>query len=405
MKILLLHNSYGQFSGEEAVVEMQKILLEAHGHTVECYSRSSAGIKGPGGKINAFFSGFYNARSIREVREMISGGQPDIVHIHNLFPLISPAILPLIKSLNNPSTHQLINSSAHQLISSPAKLVMTIHNYRLICPNGLFFTHDEICERCSGGREWNCILHNCEYSALKSTGYALRNLWARRRRFYLDNVDAFLCLTEFQKIKLTENGFPGERCHILPNFVTPATALTQEFSKPGYVLFAGRLNTQKGFGLLAQAASLIPDIPVRVAGEGKPDYLKTLSIPVNMELKGKLDTARMNATYQEAAFLVFPVRSYEGFPMVFPEAMQHRLPVIAPDMAGFPEIIEDGVNGLLFKPGDAADLASKIRLLWENKDLREKLGRAGERKLQTEYSAEVYYKKLMDVYKDVTRNA
>ena len=112
MKILLLHNSYGQFSGEEAVVEMQKILLEAHGHTVECYSRSSAGIKGPGGKINAFFSGFYNARSIREVREMISGGQPDIVHIHNLFPLISPAILPLIKSLNNPSTHQLINSSA-----------------------------------------------------------------------------------------------------------------------------------------------------------------------------------------------------------------------------------------------------------------------------------------------------
>jgi glycosyltransferase involved in cell wall biosynthesis len=277
---------------------------------------------------------------------------------------------------------------------------MTVHNYRLICPNGLFFTHGEICEQCAGGREWNCIIRNCEGSVSKSTGYALRNYWARKKRYYLDNVDAFLCLTDFQKNKLVENGFPAGKCFVLPNFLQ---SKKPESKGPmqSFALFAGRINAQKGFDILAKAASSLPGIPFRVAGTGTSDYITSISLPPNIEMAGKLQRNEMEQSFQNASFLVFTSRSYEGFPMVFLEAMAAGIPVIAPGMAGFPEIIEDGFNGFLFNPGDAEDLAKKIKLLWNDPDLRVRLGENGRKKLETQYSPEVYYRKLMAVYEQV----
>jgi glycosyltransferase involved in cell wall biosynthesis len=118
-------------------------------------------------------------------------------------------------------------------------------------------------------------------------------------------------------------------------------------------------------------------------------------------MAGKLQRNEMEQSFQNASFLVFTSRSYEGFPMVFLEAMAAGIPVIAPGMAGFPEIIEDGFNGFLFNPGDAEDLAKKIKLLWNDPDLRVRLGENGRKKLETQYSPEVYYRKLMAVYEQV----
>ena len=275
---------------------------------------------------------------------------------------------------------------------------MTVHNYRLVCPNGLYFIHGEICEQCNGGREWNCILRNCENSLYKSTGYAARNWWARVKRSYLDNVDAFLCLTSFQKEKLAQNGFPPEKLHVLPNFMDAPDPGISSIETGTYAIFVGRLNRQKGIDLLLSAASANPDIPFKAAGEPDPVFLSQQSLPANVELTGHLPPADLHRVVGQSRFLVFTSRSYEGFPMVFLEAMKHRLPVIAPNMAGFPEIIEDGVNGLLFSPGDANDLAAKIRILWEDKELCSRLGHNGFMKLQENYSPEVYYRKLMDVY-------
>jgi len=381
MKILLIHNSYNKFSGEEAVLHAQEALLKAGGNEVQTYIRSSSELQGMRmGHVQGFLLGLYNSRSVREVRQLISR-PPTIVHIHNLYPLISPAILPVIKKAGIP-------------------IVMTVHNYRLVCPNGLFFTHGEICERCAGGKEWNCIARNCEESVLKSTGYALRNSWARKKRYYSDNVDAFLCLTAFQENKLIENGFPAGKCHVLPNFLK---AQKPGSAHPGrtFAFFAGRLNAQKGFDILAKAASLVPGIPFRIAGSSDPVFTGTVPLSENMILTGRLQKEEMENLFNGASFLVFASRSYEGFPMVFPEAMAAGIPVIAPRMAGYPEIIEDGFNGLLFNPGDADDLAKKIGLLWNDPELRNRLGENGRKKLELQYSPEVYYRKLMAVYEEL----
>jgi glycosyltransferase involved in cell wall biosynthesis len=457
LKILLIHNSYAGFSGEEAVVEMQKQLLQKQGHEVLEYSRSSAELKQMAfGRLRAFFLGLRNERTIREIRQIIVGSRqsaksaagsrrsavskvgsrrsavssqqnkdigirtedcrlqtadwspPDIVHIHNLYPLISPAILPVIKS----SLHHSITPSPDQngeiakwrngeKIMEPPKIVMTVHNYRLLCPNGLFFTHGEICERCAGGKEWNCIARNCEGTVFKSAGYALRNLWARKRRYYLDNVDAFLCLTAFQRNKLVENGFPGEKCFVLPNFSEKKKKSIHP--DKSFVFWAGRINAQKGFDIMAIVAFMLPEIPFRIAGSDTTRYQDHLPLSNNLSMVGKLSKEEMERSFNDASFLVFTSLSYEGFPMVFLEAMAAGIPVIAPRMAGFPEIIEDGFNGLLFDPGDSVDLAKKIEILWNDKELRTRMGENGRKKLEENYSPEVYYRKLMAVYEEVRR--
>jgi glycosyltransferase involved in cell wall biosynthesis len=149
---------------------------------------------------------------------------------------------------------------------------------------------------------------------------------------------------------------------------------------------------------------MLPEIPFRVAGTGSSEYINSISLSKNIELSGKLAKEEMEQVINSASFLVFTSRSYEGFPMVFLEAMAAGIPVIAPNMAGFPEIIEDGFNGLLFEPCNAEDLAKKVEMLWNDDDLRTKLGENGRRKLEAAYSGEGYYRRLVEVYEKIITN-
>ncbi len=180
MRILVIHNDYGKFSGEEHVVESLSHLLKDNSYEVVHFSRSSAELyQTRSGKIRAFFSGIYSFSSKKAMRRLLVEYKPDIAHVHNLFPLISPSVLGECRKAGVP-------------------VVMTVHNYRLICPNGLFMTNGRICKKCCSGREYWCILRNCEKNLFKSIGYALRNYIARTLRFFLDNVIMYLCITEFQ---------------------------------------------------------------------------------------------------------------------------------------------------------------------------------------------------------------
>jgi glycosyltransferase involved in cell wall biosynthesis len=380
LNILIIHNRYGHFSGEEAVVENQVRLLAENGHHVTLFTRSSDEIPGLKLKqVTAFFSGLRNTHSIRMLKEHLAARKFDIAHIHNLYPLISPAILPVLSSHRIP-------------------VVMTVHNYRLVCPNGLFFTHGNICEKCSGGREWHCITNNCEKTLFKSSGYALRNWYARINRFYNDNVSLYLCLTGFQRDKLIANGFSEEKTVVLPNSLNVVPSPVTGPTGHSYIAFAGRISREKGAHVVMDTARTLPGVPFKLAGSPDKSFISKLSVPSNVEFTGSLNNEEIRSFYRNASALVVPSIWYEGFPMVTLEAMQHSLPIIAPDLGGFPEIVEDGVNGLLFNPGDADDLAAKIRILWNDDELCSKLGENGFIKLQTQYSPEVYYQKLMDVY-------
>ena len=379
MKVLIVHNAYGRFSGEEAVIRDIKSVLKLHGHDVISLERSSAELnKMRFGALRAFFSGLYNPFSRRKFRKLLETERPDIIHVHNLFPFISPSIL-------------------FETRQSRIPVIMTVHNYRLDCPNGLYYSNGEICERCHGGKEYWCILKNCEQNYLKSFGYALRNWVARMGRAYLDNVTIYACLTKFQKNKLAMAGYPIERLSIIPNMVQMPVTKVKGVGDPcvGYV---GRMSKEKGVSVLVDSAKNCLDISFVAAGgyDALPGLEK--EIPPNFKLLGYCKQTELAGVYKSARFIVLPSVCYEGFPTVLVEAMLHGKAIVCSKIGGLPEIVADGVTGLLVEPGNADDLADKIRYLWERPELCKKMGEAGREKALKEYSQGKYYKRLLSVY-------
>ena len=376
MKILFVHNEYGKISGEEIMISRITDMLRANGHDVSTYYRKSSEIATAGDKLRAFFSGIYSSKSRRQFREIIEKDRPDIIQIQNLYPLISPSILVEAAKQNIP-------------------VVMRCSNYRLVCPNGLFLSKGQVCEKCSGGREYWCLLKNCEKSLFKSFGYALRNYYARVKRLYLDNVTVYYAQTKFQKKCLVKNGFDSNRVSVIPNMIEPA----DESKVLGeYVSFVGRISPEKGVSDLVTASKKLSEIKFKAAGSYHLMSELPTTAPGNFQFFGALDRDEISDFYANSRISVTPSIWYEGFPSTILEPMMRGKPVIASRIGGIPEIVEDGVTGLLFEPGNPDDLAEKIRYLWDNADLCKKMGVAGRQKALTQYSPEKYYQRLMAVY-------
>lgn len=380
MKVCVIHNAYEKFSGEERVVAQIGELLTAHGHELIGISRSSADIdRIRFGKIRALLSGIYNPFSRQTIFRVLKEQNPDIVHIHNLYPFFSPAILPICRQAGKP-------------------VVMTVHNYRLICPSGLFYSHGAVCERCRGGREIFCVLRNCENSRMKSVGYALRNYMARIRHYYLDNVTVFACLTDFQRRILVAEGFPKERTVVIPN-MTDGQALGSDGSDGKYVGFVGRISQEKGVDLLMAAARRMPAIQFKAAGAYARMPALVACSPTNFQFLGPIAHSETAAFMANARVIVLCSRWYEGFPMTLVEAMIQGTPVVCPTIGGLADIVDDGVTGLLFEPGSVDDLSRKIQRLWGDPSLCRQMGNAAREKALREYSSEHYYERLICVYR------
>ena len=380
MKILFIHNKYGVTSGEEVMLQRIVELLQNKGHDVQCFFKNSADIP-PGlkGKASSFFSGTYSFKRRQEIRQVLEDFKPDMVQIQNLFPLISPSILPEIKSHGIP-------------------IVMRLSNYRLVCPNGLFLSRGKLCTRCQAGREYWCLLRNCEHSILKSLGYGLRNWWARRKRLFLNNVTLYYAQTNFQKKILVANGFSSDKIDVIPNMVSVDTKT--DASTPGdYIAYAGRISVEKGVSTLIGAAAMCKTIPFKLAGEHKqiPNLLEIATD--NVEVLGHLDMKSLKNIYAHSRIFIMPSIWYEGFPGVLLEAMLHAKPIICSRVGGLPEIVEDGITGLLFEPGNVKELAAKINFLFNKPELCIKMGTAGREKVLSNYSPQRYYDQLLEVYK------
>jgi glycosyltransferase involved in cell wall biosynthesis len=377
LKVLLVHNSYGRFSGEESVVDAQVRLLEDRGHEVLRFDRSSAELHSFPAVCKAFFTGIYNPVAAWRMRKTLRDIRPDIVHIHNLFPLISPAILPECRKARIP-------------------IVMTVHNYRLVCPSGLHLANGKVCEKCSGGREWWCVLRNCERNSFRSLGYALRNYFARITRLFLRNVTMYACLTEFQKRRLIVAGFPETRIAVVPNM---CSLKAKDFPSEGsYVAFVGRLSPEKGVEVFLKSAKMLESIRFSVAGKRRDGYDIGRDAPSNVQLFGFLQGDALDTFRRQMRLLVMPSLWFETFGLILAEAGLYGKPVVASRLGAMAEIVEDGKTGLLFEPGNAEDLARKIKTLWDDPGLCRRMGEAGREKAQREYSPEKYYERLIVVY-------
>jgi len=381
MHILLVHNDYARFSGEENAVEDIAKLLEAHGHRLSWLRRTSSEIgDSTVNKIQALFSGIYSFDARKEMSRILDGEQIDLIQVQNLYPFISPSVLPECRKRGIP-------------------VVMRCPNYRLFCPNGLHLTHGKVCDRCLGGKEWNCVLQNCEENILKSTGYAVRNATARITGMIRNNVTTFVVLSEFQKQRFINGGIPSDRIGILPN-IAPLVQIPDNADVGETVSFVGRVSKEKGIDEFLAASRRLDQLLFTIVGstEGMPCIRSEASS--NVSIPGFLTGSALDDLFNTSRILVFPSKWFEGFPNVIAKAMAHRKPVIAGRIGAIPEIVEDGVTGLLFEPGNATDLAEKIEYLWNQPDLCRKMGQAGLEKARREYSQENFYQRLINIYEN-----
>lgn len=365
MKILVVHNDYGRYSGEEAVVDRMIDNWSQKGYEIQTLRRTSKGARDSiFGKIHGFLAGIYSISGRRMMRKALREFKPDIVNIHNLYPFISPAVLPICRRKNTP-------------------VIMTVHNYRLICPTGLFLRDGRPCENClAKGNEWDCIRHNCEHNHFRSLGYTLRNMVARKTRAYLDCVDYFCCLTEFQRQKLIAAGYAKERTIVIPNCVEYIKPQDEPLPECGtdYVGYVGRLSEEKGYDLLLEVAQRHPEIEFRLAGTPRND--RDIQTPPNVKLCGQLNETQLARFYTDARFIVIPSRCYEGFPVALLEAASHQRCCIAPNHGAFPDLMlnkkQNKLGGLLFKANDINDLENTITTLWNDRPMSDALGRTAE---------------------------
>lgn len=377
MKIGLVHNEYGVHSGEETLFYRIGDLLRQRGHQIRLFTRSSREIgESLPGKVQAFFSGIYSFQSRRQIRAFVREFEPDLVQIQNLYPLISPSILPEIARCGIP-------------------IVMRCANYRLLCPNGLLLRNGELCRRCLGGKEWWCALTNCQNNLPKSVGYALRNYAARCGGWFQKWVTRFYTQTHFQKELLVENGFDEKKIDVIPNMIRHQKT---EFAPGDYVAYLGRVSREKGIRTLLEAAEHLPDIPFKIAGSVSMSEFRPDVLPDNVEYVGFIEKEQKEQFIRRAAMMVVPSVCYEGLPSSILEAMNGMTPVICSSIGGLGETVKHGQTGLCFQPGNSRDLSDQIRLLWESIPARQRLTESASAHLLARHSEDLYYKRLMDLY-------
>lgn len=383
MRILQVFNQYrSPFSGEEVVVDRTIEMLRADGHHVELWMRSSREIDSLPGKIAAFCSGIYSPAAGREMLGRLTSSRTDVVHVHNLYPLFSPSVLVACQKAGVP-------------------VVMTVHNQSLTCPRADHLYRDEICERCFGGREYNCALQNCRGNLFESVAYAARSMYARRSRLFHDNITTFIALSHFAAGRLAVAGYDENRITVLPNMVTGVDAPTDP-ARGKYAAFAGRISPEKGLLTLVEAARRLPH-EIHIAGAGHLLESLEQDAPTNVRFRGRLND-ELESFYRQARFLVLPSQCFEMCPLAVLEAMSHGLPVITTNLGGQAELVDDNETGLLFQASDAQDLADKMKRLWDDDSLCRRLGRAAFDTVHRQFSERAWYANLLHIYEDAIKS-
>jgi len=387
MRILFVHNYYGSSapSGENRVFKAEVKMLKEHGHEVQCFTRHSDEIRDKGimGLVKGALSTPWNPFASHKLKGVLKLFKPDVVHVHNTFPLISPAIFHTIGNL--------------------ASCVLTLHNYRIFCPAALPFRDGHICTECIDRKSvWPSLQHACyRGSRLATLPLAISVALHRMLGTWTDHVDAFIILSDFQRKVVINAGLPESLLHLKPNFYPGIPSVVPWNQRGSYIVYVGRLTPEKGVKTLIRAWQLwgknAPELHIIGDGELRSE-LEKMAKDLPIKFLGQMDSSSTHSEIAHSQLLVLPSECFEGSPMAVIEAYAFGTPVAVSDIGPLPSLIRNGECGLTFQFSNPSSLFEEIQSTWDKKQILEEFGRCARNEFDTYYTEDANYTKLLDIY-------
>ena len=379
--VLIVHNYYKISGGEDIVVANEKKLLENHGHKVYLYVKHNNELDRMS-KLRIAVESIFNYKTYKEIRSLIKEKDIDIVHVHNTLHRISPSVYYAARSRRVP-------------------VVQTIHNFRMLCPNALFYRDGHICEECLEHGLRRSIKYACYRDSVFQTMAVVFNMKIHRATGIYKNIN-YICLTEFNRNKLLNfKQIKPERVFVKPNFAS-GNILSEEVLNQ--FVFAGRIDNLKGIRILFKAWKKYEDVggndSLIVCGSGTEEnwcrsYIRAHKLKY-VELKGHLSNTETKKIIAKSKALILPTQWYEGFPMIIAESFAVGTPVICSNIGNAADIVEEGVTGYKFNGGEDGLFNTILKMLSNNID-REHIRDI----YRYRYSEEINYKSLKRIYDSI----
>jgi len=382
MRILLVHNHYQWPGGEDAVFFAERDLLLANGHDVRTLTVHNERIsRMPTVAVAA--ATLWSQDGYRRVKAEIQRHRPDIMHVHNTFPLLSPAVF-------------------HAAHAEGVPVVYTLHNFRLVCPAATLFREGTGCRDCLGRTvAWPGVAHACyQGSRLRTAGVAAMLVLHKSLGTWATKVTRFIVMTEFARRLLREAAVvPDQRVVVKPHFVPTDPGIGS--GGGGFALFVGRLAREKGLETLFAAWHEVGGLPLKVVGDGPlaPLVREASATQPSVEWLGQRSHAEVLELLGAATVLVFPSPWYETFGLVLIEAFARGTPVIAARAGGTAEIVEEGKSGLLFEPGDASELAGSLQRMLASPSAYAYMRHEARQRYVRAYTADENHNRLLEIYR------
>lgn len=404
MKILFANKFFYLKGGSERVFFDTAQYLEDRGHEILSFSmrhprnlRSAYdryfvsnvdyGSRGLRDKIKASLNVLYSFEAKKKIERLINEQRPDIAHLHNIHHQISPSVLTNLKKFKIP-------------------VVLTLHDYKMVCPSYSMISNEKTCEACRDGTYYHCFLKRCNKGSwIKSLLNTIEMYLHHKILHIYKSVDIFISPSMFLKNKLKEMGFVGNIAY-LPNFIKSEKIIPKYDWDEKSIVYFGRLSREKGLFDLIGAVKDIKGITLKIIGEG----------PLEKEIKNRIDMEKIDNVIllgykkeeglkdeiRKSMFVILPSTCFENNPRSVIEAFSLGKPVIGSNIGGIPELVKDNQTGLTFEAGDSDDLRLKIEYLMNNPGKTMEMGRNARVFVEKELNAERHYQGLMEIYNKIS---
>lgn len=351
MRVLILHNEYQNYGGEDAVFNLERKILSENNIDINYLLFSNHSITTLNDKIQTSISIKKNVKNLEIIKIELKQGNYDIIHCHNFFPLISPGLHLLAKEMNIP-------------------IVQTIHNYRLFCSNGFFWKKNSKCQKCLNNNYWG-VFHKC-YKNSSIGSYIVKKFQdaSIKNKYWIDSVTLFFVLSNYAKNIFIQNGIPKDKLYVKPNFIDNINKPTYSFNEKQEFLYVGRLDSTKGILELAEMIRSNNDLSLKIIGSGPlKNEIENMQCH-NLSIAGHIsDQKILKDEYSKAKALIFSSKSHESQPMTIVEAMSIGLPIISFNNPSIKEMFgQDYPNELFYS--NENELLKSINFLKDIKNLK-----------------------------------